>query len=384
MTRIDALIQDLSKTRDNAIDDLQQLKQRGTKIVGAYCLFVPEELITAAGALCISLCGTSEEPIVHAERHLPRNLCPLVKSSYGYAITGTCPYFFYSDLVVGETTCDGKKKMFELLANIAPVHVMRLPQGNDRESDVWQWREEILLLRARMENDFGTTIGEPALRAAIRALNEERTIYRALYELSKLDPPPLWGSELHRVLHGAGYAFETAAQNAKVLELIGELRRAYEQGERSTPPGLPRILITGAPVAGAAEKIIRVVEESGGVIVCYENCGGAKGREELVDETIEPYEALARKYLRIACSCLSPNDGRIELLSRLIDAYAVQGVIDVGLQACHTYNIEAARIREFVRKEKGRAYLNIETDYSQSDEGQIRTRISAFIEMLRC
>ncbi len=382
MTRIDALIQELSKTRENAIDDLQRLKQRGVKIVGAYCLFVPEELIAAAGALCVSLCGTSEAPIPHAEKHLPRNLCPLIKSSYGYAVTGTCPYFFYSDLVVGETTCDGKKKMFELLAGIAPVHVMHLPQGNGRESAVLQWQAEIMLLKARLEKDFQTTVTEPALRTAIQALNEERTIYKTLYGLSKLDPPPLWGREVHRVLHGSGFAFDTAVQNAKVRELIEEVRSAYRRGERATPPGLPRILVTGAPVAGATEKIIRIIEESGGVIVCYENCGGAKGREELVDESIEPYEALARKYLRTACSCLSPNDGRMKLLSRLIDEYGAHGVIDVGLQACHTYNIEAVRIRDFVRKEKAIPYLNVETDYSASDEGQLRTRISAFIEML--
>ena len=151
--------------------------------------------------------------------------------------------------------------------------------------------------------------------------------------------------------------------------LIAEIQSACEDGELSTPAGRPRILITGCPIGGATEKIITIIEESGGIIVCYENCGGAKDREFPVDETMDPYEALAQKYVRLACSCMSPNNARMELLSRLIDEYAVQGVIDVVLHACHTYNMETWRIKELVQQDKGIHYLNLETDYSPGDEG---------------
>lgn len=381
MPTIDDMIRGLARTRENTIDELQKLKEKDVRIVGAYCLFAPYELIAASGAVPVSLCGMNEEPIAHAEKHLPRNLCPLIKSSYGYAVTGTCPYFYYSDLIVGETTCDGKKKMFELLAKIAPIHVMRLPQSNDRPADVAHWEKEILLLKARIEQEFGVIISDDALREQIRQRNRERSLCRELYGLSRLDPPPLSGSELHRVLHGSGYCFNKEEQSVKIRTLIDEVRTAYDRGEKKTPAGRPRILLTGCPIGGATEKIIRIIEESGGTIVCYENCGGAKDREEPVDERINPLEALAQKYVRLACSCMSPNDGRLKLLSRLIDDYAAQGVIDVVLQACHTYNIETHRVKELVQKQKGKSYLSIETDYSQADEGQLRTRISAFIEM---
>ncbi len=382
MATIDEMICALARTRDNAVNELQRLKESGTKIVGAYCLFAPYELIAAAGAVPVSLCGTSEEPIAHAEKHLPRNLCPLIKSSYGYAVTGTCPYFFYSDLVVGETTCDGKKKMFELLEKIAPVHVMRLPQSNNRPEDIAYWKHEILLLRQRLERQFGVVITDSALREQIRQRNAQRSLCRELYGLSRLDPPPLSGIELHRVLHGSGFAFDRPRHNAQLRALIDAVQDAYARGEKSAPAGRPRILITGCPIGGATEKIIRIIEKSGGTIVCYENCGGAKDREYPVDETIDPWDALAQKYVRLACSCMSPNDARCELLSRLIDEYAADGIIDVVLQACHTYSIETRRIRELVQKQKGKSYLSIETDYSQADEGQLRTRISAFLEML--
>ncbi|MBN2108928.1 MAG: 2-hydroxyacyl-CoA dehydratase [Deltaproteobacteria bacterium] len=382
MEHIESMIRNLAKTRESAIADLQKLKDAGTKIVGAYCLFAPTELITAAGAVPVSLCGMTNEPIAHAEKHMPRNLCPLIKSSYGYAVTGTCPYFYYSDLIVGETTCDGKKKMFELLTKIAPVHVMRLPQSNDRQEDMQAWKQEIIRLKNRIEQDFGLTITDEALRQAIKEKNEERRVYRDMYSLSKHIPPLLHGSQVHHVLHGSGYAFDKAAQLAKVRALIDEVKNMADRGKIIMPAGRPRILITGCPVGGATEKIISIIEESGGEIVCFENCGGAKDREFLVDKTIDPYDALTRKYINLACSCMSPNNARIELLSRLIDEYRAQGVIDVVLHACHTYNVETWRVKELAQKNKGIAYLHLETDYSPGDEGQLRTRISAFVEML--
>ena len=145
----------------------------------------------------------------------------------------------------------------------------------------------------------------------------------------------------------------------------------------------PRILITGCPVGGATEKIIDAVENNGGVVVTFENCSGAKSIDKLVDEE-EPdvYQALAERYLNIGCSVMTPDKNRFELLGRLIDEYKVDGVVEMTLQACHTYNVESFAIRKFVNEEKGIPYINVETDYSQADIGQLNTRIAAFIEML--
>ena len=130
------------------------------------------------------------------------------------------------------------------------------------------------------------------------------------------------------------------------------------------------------------DKVVGAIEENGGVVVCYENCGGVKEKVRLVDETKDPYEALAEKYLSIPCSVMSNNDGRLELLDELIDEYKIDGVIEVTLQACHTYNVESYRVKELVTKEKNIPCMGLETDSSKSDSGQIKTRIAAFIEML--
>ena len=140
----------------------------------------------------------------------------------------------------------------------------------------------------------------------------------------------------------------------------------------------PRILITGCPIGGATEKVIRAVEDNGGIVVTFENCSGAKSIDKMVDEDAEDiYDAIARRYLNIGCSVMTPNPNRLELLGRLIDEYQVDGVVDMILQACHTYNIEAKSIEKFV-KSKGLPYIHVETDYSQADIGQLDTRIAAF------
>ena len=89
---------------------LKQLKEEGKKIVGYYCMYAPQEIALAAGAIPVSLCATKEEPIADGEKSLPRNFCPLIKSSYGFAVTDKCPFFLHSDIIIGETTCDGKKE----------------------------------------------------------------------------------------------------------------------------------------------------------------------------------------------------------------------------------------------------------------------------------
>jgi benzoyl-CoA reductase/2-hydroxyglutaryl-CoA dehydratase subunit BcrC/BadD/HgdB len=152
------VVEDFKRNREENIIKIKELKEQGVKIVGVYCTFCPKELIMAAGAIPVSLCGTSNEPIAAAEEILPRNLCPLIKSSYGFAVTDTCPYFYFSDLIVGETTCDGKKKMFEMLRELKPVHVMQLPHLKESEASIELWISEVRRLRSRLEDELNVEI----------------------------------------------------------------------------------------------------------------------------------------------------------------------------------------------------------------------------------
>lgn len=381
MNNLPEKFEDFSEARRNSFVIIKNLKDQGKRVVGTFCAFTPTEIIMAADAVPVSLCGVSEEPIADAERHLPRNLCPLIKSSYGFAITDKCPFFYFSDMIVGETTCDGKKKMYEFLADIKKIHVMQLPQNYKDEDSYRLWTNELVKLKKVLEELYGTVITEEKLKAAIKLKNRERVALRKFYELGQLEPPAITGYEMHKVLSGAGFKLDKEILIKDLESITEEVLGRYNAGERKVSKDAKRILITGCPLGEATEKIIRAIEDNGGVVVCYENCGGAKTIGTLVDEEKEPIIALTEKYLNIACSCMTPNDNRIDILEKLCGEYKADGVIDVILQACHTYNVETLRLRRYFDK-KDLPYMSIETDYSQTDTGQINTRMAAFIEML--
>ena len=182
------------------------------------------------------------------------------------------------------------------------------------------------------------------------------------------------------MVYGATFKFDKNTLIDELNALSEKVRSEYQQGKRLEDR--PRILITGCPIGGAAEKVVRAIEENGGWVVGYENCTGAKATEMQVSEEGDVYDALTDKYLAIGCSCISPNTQRLTLLSQMIDEYQVDGVIDVILQACHTYAVESLAIKRHVRQQHDVPYMAIETDYSNSDIGQLNTRVSAFIEML--
>lgn len=360
---------------------VKNLKEQGKKVAGVFCTYAPVELVLAAGAVPIGLCAFSDETIPEAEKELPRNLCPLVKSSYGFAITDKCPYMYFSDLMIGETTCDGKKKMYELLGEIKNLHVMQLPQTQEDEASQELWYKEVLRLKERIEQDFGVTITDEDIKQAIKLKNEERKVLKEFYELSKACPPPITGSEQLKVLYGSQFKFDQEAKIQEIKELIEKIKADMANGVENVSKSAKRILITGCPLAGVTEKIVKAIEESGGVVVAYENCIGIKPIENLVDETMDPYKAIADRYLKIGCSVMTPNNNRLELLSRLVKEFKIDGVVEMTLQACHTYNLETATIRKHLQKEDV-PFISIETDYSTSDVAQLKTRLAAFIEML--
>ncbi len=355
-------------------------RKQGLKVVGVYCTYFPQELAIAAGAVPVSLCGTKEEPIAAAEEHLPRNLCPLIKSSYGFAITDTCPYFVLSDVIVGETTCDGKKKMFELMQAKKPVHVMQLPPTHEGQEALALWAAEIRRLKEHLEQELDVVISNAAIRDAIRLVNDERQAIKDLLDTNKENPPLLPNVELIRASWSSMFAVDKRDSIRAAQELTAQIR---QDKAGAKPTDCPRVLLTGCPVGLGSEKVVKIIEELGADMVAMENCTGYKTLELKANPDHEdPIMALAEKYIEIPCSCMSPNLGRLDLLQRMIAEFKIDAVIDLTWQACHTYNIEAYSVGQMV-KELGLPYLQLETDYSSSDIETLKVRIEALLEMAK-
>ena len=373
------IFEEFGEKRREAFLEVKEYKDKGVPVVGMYCAYFPTELAMAVGAIPVGLCSFSNETVTAAERELPKSMCPLVKSSYGFAIEDKCPFFHFADLVIGETTCDGKKKMYELMKEFKNVYIMELP-NTQNEAALELWKKEIIRFKEYLEETFNTTITEEQVRHAVHVANQGRLALRRFYETMKNDPAPMEGSKLFNVLYGSQFKFDKEAMPTEIDALTEKIMKEYEEGEK--PERRKRILLTGCPSSGAPMKVVKAIEENGGNVVVYENCGGAKSVDRLIDEDAEDiYQAIAERYLAIGCSVMTPDTNRYELLERLLDEYQVEGVVEMTLQACHTYNIEAKSIEKRV-KEKGLPYIHIETDYSQADVGQLDTRIAAFLEMI--
>ncbi len=371
------IFETFSDQRRQSFIAAKEYKDNGGHLVGMYCTYMPMELVFAAGATAISLCAASEETIPDAEEDLPRNLCPLIKASYGFGKMDKCPYFYFSDLVVGENTCDGKKKMYEYLSEIKPMHIMDLP-NTQSEDGLKLFKEELYKFKDKLEEIFEVEITDEKLRAACAMRNRERRAHREFFETMQMDPPPMMGLDCFKVTNGANFRFD---REKAVEEMEDMTRRLREQG--SLPEKRPRILVTGSPLDGVAAKVLTALESNGAYGVAFESCSGMKPLYGTIDENAEDiYEAIARYYLNIGCSCMSPNPNRRELLTKMCRDYKVDGVVEVVLQACHTYAVESRSVRRLVTEELGLPYMALETDYSKADEGQLTTRLSAFVEML--
>ena len=356
--------------------------QNGGHLVGMFCSYTPLELFDAAGVAVVGLCGTSNEPIEDAEKVLPKNLCPLIKSSYGFAYTDKCPYTYFCDFIVGETTCDGKKKMFELLNEIKETYVLHLPQSQQRAYAKDIWYEEIKLLKAKLEEKYGIEITDEKLREAVRKRNEMRKYMCELYSLQGTVPPALKSTEVMATLAQGMFNFGVDAQTASYKAKVESVKAAMARGEQPVSPNAKRILLTGCPSTGVIQKVGATIEKNGGVIVCLDDCGGERTQKMLVDENApDILRAISDRYLEIHCSVMTTNEGRIENTREMVKKYKAEGVVEMVLQACHTFNVESTLMQKMCQEE-GIPYMKLETDYATSDSGQIETRLAAFIEML--
>ena len=375
-----AVFEEFAEARRNAFVNVKKVKDQGIPVIGAYCTYFPREIALAAGAASVSLCSTSGETIPSAEKDLPANLCPLIKSSYGFAKDDKCPFFYFSDIVIGENTCDGKKKMYELMSDFKDVFVMDLPNSQS-EKGLELYKAECLRLRDYVEEKFGIKITDDDLRKAVKLENDIRRAKKHLIDVMKKDPCPVSGMDMFKLLYGSEFKFDRTVIVDELNSIADKIEKEYAEGKMLEKK--PRIVITGCPIGGVTEKVIKAVEENGGVVVAMENCVGAKQYDRLVDEDAEDiWGALAERYLNIGCSVMTPNPNRYDLLGRTIDEYKADGVLEMTLQACHTYNVEHKSIERFCTEKKKVGDFLVETDYSTADVAQLNTRIAAFIEML--
>lgn len=368
----------IKEITDRNVLNLQEAKSAGKKVVGQYCIYSPEELAIAAGAIPVSLCGTKQDSIPAAEEILPRSLCPLIKSSFGFALQDSCPYLSASDIVVADTTCDGKKKMYELLAQYKPLFLLQLPQVQDEDAKSY-WRGEFQRLRAHYETTFGIRITDADVHDAITLMNRLRIALKNVLDTAKRPNPPLSGMQLLEITFRLSFMSDKEAAIRLLDDLYEELKSVPED---SNAPKKPRLYVTGVPMGLGSHKLLTLLEECGASVVCVDNCACYKKTRLMIDEQADPMTALADRYLETPCSVMSPNPHRYTILQREVQEFSADAVVDLTWQGCQTYDVESHSLKHFVQDTLSLPFLQIVTDYSSTDTEQLKVRVEAFLEML--
>lgn len=373
----------MSEVHGLRVKELVDHKAKGGKVVASFCVFVPEEIVLAANGVSIGLCAGAQFPVPTGEKVLPRNLCPLIKASVGFKLDRICPYFQVADFVVGETTCDGKKKVWEIMDEFIPTYVMELPQRKEK-ADQQLWFEEIKGFRDKLEQESGVKITSEKLAESINLLNRKRAVLQRLYNTRKADPVPISGKDALLITELAFFD-DPVRFTQQVSALCDELESRTARREGVARQGAPRILITGSPMPIPSWKLHAIIEGSGGVVVCEETCTGTRYFETPVREGGDSLDqqllAIAERGLSINCACFTPNDARVQDILRLVEEYRADGVVYYNLQFCQPYSIEYRKVEKALQG-ADIPVIKIESDFSDEDTGQLQTRIEAFLEMV--
>lgn len=218
----------LSEVHGLRIKEIQDTKATGKKVVGTFCVFVPEELTLAADALQVGLCAGAKAGTEKAETLVPRSTCDLIKSFVGFKLAKLCPYTESCDLIVGETTCDGKKKAYEAFGEHAPMHVMEVPQckgPGDRDL----FRAELTRYKDALEKLTGNTITAASLAAATKVVNAKRQALQRLARLRSADPAPISGRDA-LLVNQISFYDDPVRFTAKINELCDEREARIKTG----------------------------------------------------------------------------------------------------------------------------------------------------------
>ena len=380
MDYFDMVIGDIHGIR---VKELVALKENEHKVFATFCVYVPEEIIVATGSACVGLRAGAQNSVPAGEKVLPSNICPLLKSAMGFKLERTCPYFQVSDWVIGETTCDGKKKTWEILNNYIPTYVIELPQKK-KLADKEFWEQEVKNFALFIEQETKVKLTRENLAEAIRIINNKRVALKRLASLRRATPAPIHGLD---VLLISQLAFiddpERFANQVNLLCDELEIRVAQKSGV--APDNALRILLTGTLEPVTFWKIHALIEQAGAVVVGEETCTGERYYKDLTEPAVEVDEMLvniAKRPFNVNCACFTPNNGRIEDIVTMTNDLQANGVIDFTLQFCQPYGIESYTVAQELNK-RNIPYLKLESDFSKEDQGQLKTRIDAFLEMLK-
>ena len=352
------------------------LKQSGKKVFGWLCTYVPEEIMHAAGILPIRIVGYSQETeLDDGNAYLYVNNCSFSRSCLQLGLRGE---YDYLDGVVGGSTCDGARRLFDLWRYYIGTpfhHVLTVPRKYTERAHQLYYHE-VMQFKQHLEEFLGFKITEEALYKSIELYNESRRLLRELYDLRKLDNPPITGAETMEVLN-ASFRMPKEIFNEWLKGLLKEIS---ESGNSHS--GRARLMITGSVLTNP--EFIKSIEEQGGLVVTDELCTSTRywGDPVVLDGAESLVGAIARRYLNnFPCARMFPSDERFNRIIDFTRDFKVEGVVSQIVRYCVPYCHDLPLLTKRLKAE-GIPTLALDVEFGSAGSGQIQTRVQAFLEML--
>jgi bzd-type benzoyl-CoA reductase N subunit len=362
LSRIEALLE----------DPIAALKNTHKPVIGWLCCYTPLEIILASGIIPYRIIPEPTSDM--ADSYLHSNFCPYVRSSLGRAIRGDLDFIEGLVLV---NSCDGLRRLYDawrLYAKTPRLYLVDLPRVATG-SAIGHFRETLARLRDQLEEGFGVSVSEGAIEEAISLSNRGRRLLRDLYDLRKSHKLPISGSQVMDLVKG-DMLLPKEEYLGLLEKLVGEIKEAVVPRT-----DLPRVMITGSFLEDSG--IAGLVEEAGGEVVCDDLCTGSRYFWDRIDGDDDPFLSLSRYYLtRIPCARMLDSDRRLDHVLDLVADFEVHGVICYTLKFCDTFLYDVPLLKE--RLDAGDIpSLFLDSDYTPGTMGRLKTRIEAFLELLR-
>lgn len=351
-----------------------------TRVVGTLCSYTPEEIILAAGAHPFRLLGSGQKAGL-ADAHLQSYCCSLGRGVLEDALAGRLDFL---DGVVFTHTCDTMQRLSDIWRiNISgPFHLdVILPVKLDTESAQRYFRDVLQTLREALGEKLGVVITDDDLKNAIRTTNWIRTAFGSIYELANEHPQMIKGEEIYMLARAA--MMMERSRLANLLEkTLSQMEDSKKGALSANVPAPKRIFLEGGILSHP--DIYRMIEEAGGAVVGDDLCTGSRYFNGLVnEENPDPLMAIADRYIeRIVCP--AKHSGTTDRAQRLVEMALekrVQGVVFFFLKFCDPHAFDYPYLRDALEK-AGIPSLVVEVEDQLQAEGQLRTRLEAFLEMI--
>ena len=357
-------------------EHLRAHQENGGKVIGVFCQYAPVELIQAAGMVPFRMRAVGSSKTTLGDTWFSSLNCSYVRHLFDLALERK---FEFLDGLVFINSCDHVRRMFDnwkrAVDHPSFIHMIAVPHKKADEAVKW-YREELELLKIALEKHFSVTIAQPALREAIRGQNQVRKLLSDLYELRKSKRPPLTAAETLAVIM-AGTAMPRDAFIVMLDRLLEEL-----PGRQVYAPDLPRLMIA----AGCLEEIehMELIEGQGAAVVDDSLCFGRRFFDRPVDENLaDPMQALAERYINhLSCPRIGDDfKGRLERVRQSTREYQLDGMVVEKLKFCDLWGGESFILRHD-GQESGLPVLHLERELYGGGDGQIKTRVQAFLERI--